>query len=103
MKLLTERAQVRTAAERFEKDAWGADKSEKLDKLKSIDKETATADDISAIVGSHNFASPTRCMECETLKWEIIELGEEFNIDTNTVWICTDCLRNALAILEGAE
>lgn len=105
MKLLDERAQVRSVAGRF-RDLFG-DGSYPADKrgrqvgleLSQLDAETATAADVAEIIGNSSWVMPTACSECRTETWQIVEVGEEDDHESATAWLCADCLRKALALV----
>lgn len=112
MKLITERQKIRGVAE-----AWRAqycqpyrvrfsdsdEKDEKLSRLLALDVETATAADVAAIIGNTTWAGPERCQECEQTCAVVVQLGEEPDYESNTAWVCVECLRKALALAEKGD
>ena len=102
MKTCRERDQVRTAAQRWRVQyRYGSqiqhDISSRLDLL---DPETASAGDVSEIVGNTSWADRKRCDECGQQSWDIVEIGEEPDYESRTCYVCADCLRAALRLLE---
>lgn len=100
MKLLTERAQVRTVAARWREHygdlARGREYAARLD---ALDTETATAEDVAAALDGRRWVAPGTCHECRDWTWDLVELGEEPDYDSCTVSICRACLTKALELL----
>jgi len=46
--------------------------------------------------------SPDMCPECGHTRI-LVMIGESYNWDSATTFICADCLRHALRMLEGKE
>ena len=99
MRLLTERFQIYTVAQRWRRQyPSGLDGIElKLDKLHM---GNATSAEIALIIGNESWVQPQECSECHLRTWNIIEVGEEPDYESNTANLCFGCLRKA-AILAG--
>lgn len=103
MKLLNERNQIKTAIENWIanyglESSYGADKRKRHvgRELLALDQETATAQDVAAIIGNESWVCQRACNECGAKTWGIVEVGD----DDDSVWICADCLRAALKLIE---
>ena len=110
MKLLSEREQVRSLAQRWRKRypdpgfrlLGGRTAGEVAAKLAALDPETATAEDVRA-AGVNWVVAPQRCDECREESWDCVELGEEPDYESCTARICEGCLRKALGLIERAR
>lgn len=113
MKLITQRDQIRTVAERWKAqyherkfdpatnqvaDHWSStykhDSTLSIyQKLAALNGETATPADIEAIIGNDTWGKLSyRCTECNAKPEDaIIQVGEEPDIDSATVYLCRDC------------
>lgn len=107
MTLWNERHQIQTVVARFREQYSGRldlpifDGSfprDILTKLERLDPETATTDDVAAIIGNRMWAEPLSCHECRKTSWNCVELGEPPEIESSTARICPDCLRLALSL-----
>ena len=68
--------------------------------LLNLDLDTATAKDITKIMGNDSWADPTQCDECGEEKEMVVQLGEEPDYESATAIICYDCLKAALDLIE---
>lgn len=109
MKTLRERDQVREVAAKWrlqyppEHRATREEfkvKGRQLSEL--IDPETSTAADVASIIGNQSWVAQQRCHECNEYTWDVVQLGEEPDYESNTANVCAACLRKALALLEPA-
>lgn len=113
MKLITQRDQIRTVAERWKEqycrrafspaanaviDFWSTTYSNEsteaiYNKLAALDGETATAADVDAIIGNNSWSSVGyHCSECDTQPADaILQVGEELDYDSCTAFLCRDC------------
>lgn len=96
MKLITERTLIRGVA-----DAWArqypersGDEAEIKRKLISLDKETATSEEIKEIIGNDSWTSIT-CDECGNSVSLVVQVGQEPDYESNTAALCADCLTAA--------
>lgn len=65
-------------------------------KLMELDRKTATAADVAAIIGNPGWVAPEACNECEDKSWNSVRVAEDSQGD-GTV-LCPDCLHVALSI-----
>lgn len=109
MELLDERNQVRDAIQRWVAN-YGMDKTYGADKrgrkvgaeLAALDAETATAEQVSAIIGNKSWVHPRSCDECGQETWQLVQIGEKPDYESSTAEVCADCLRAALRLLGDA-
>ena len=104
MKLMNERNQVRGVAKAW-RAKYGASTlahhvkiGKKLDRLND---EVASAADVASIIGNDSWAYQHRCSECGTGTWDAVQVGEEPDYESETAYVCVDCLRKALALIGG--
>ena len=69
MKLISIRSQIKEVSDRWKESylghTWmGQNKKEIFDKLKKLDPETATKEDVANIVGNYSWAKEKQCYEC---------------------------------------
>ena len=110
MKLITTRGQIRTVAQRWREayraEVEGRKESEYFDKAKAhrqlaaLDPETATADQITAIIGNSSWTS-LKCDDCDQSVGTVVQLGQEPDYESSTANVCTDCLRKAVALVDA--
>jgi hypothetical protein len=118
VKLLSERNQVRSVAERWLRQYkrwyrghgyvwydWPGDpgRGERIHEgLLALDVETATAADVDAVIGfAKGWVAPESCYECGDRSWDVVQLGEEPEYESHTAYICGSCLRKALGLVSG--
>lgn len=105
MRLMRERDQARRVAKDWQ-DTYGHDghyrdaKEEIGRALSKMDPETVTAKEIAAIIGNDSWCAPIVCQECGEETWDIVELGEILGHDSATAYVCLDCLRKVVRLLE---
>ena len=105
MKLLSERTQVNSGIDNWLSN-YGLDGTYVRDtrgrkvgsELMALNRETATAADIAEIIGNDSWAHKQRCGECQTETWEIVEVGETPNYDSETALLCKKCVLDALRL-----
>lgn len=109
MILLNERTHVKQAIKKW-LEVYGLDRTYGADKrgrkvgveLLALDQETATADDVAEIIGNRSWARGNSCSECGVNSWDIVEIGEPRDYDSETAYLCRECLRSALRLLGDA-
>ena len=69
-------------------------------KLRELDVETATAEDVQRIIG--DTAWIPGCNECGKKSCDVVRVGEEPDYESETAYICLDCAKEALQLLGGA-
>jgi hypothetical protein len=110
MKLLNEKARIQSAAEiwksiAFKGGKWIGETSEGVYRqLAALDAETATIKDVERISSILPARMKRLCDECLKNRAVLVQLGEEpVSASSATVWLCRDCLRKAVALIEAAE
>lgn len=79
----------------------GKDKQEIGLRLAALDGNTATAEQVNAIIGNDSWTTPPTCGECGKRGGVVVQLGEEPDYDSATAHICPGCLQQAVVLLEG--
>ena len=106
MKLISIRSQIKEVADRWKESylghTWmGQNKKEIFDKLKKLDPETATKEDVASIVGNYSWAKEKQCYECGEYFETVIELGETPpNYESYTTYLCLGCVKKAVVFFE---
>lgn len=107
MKHIKERNMVRDVAARWRSiygsGQYGNDKLEILQRLEALDPETATAEQVAAIIGNNTWAGPEACSECGIESWGVVQLGEEPDYESQTTLICRACLLEAVRLIDEAK
>lgn len=104
MKVFTTRDVIRRVADKwhsqyqpFANDSapWcGKTKSGIWQELVALNKETATAEQVNAIIGNE-YWTRMKCDECaQEVDW-LIRLGQEPEYESSTASLCQECLRKA--------
>jgi hypothetical protein len=106
MKLMNEREQMRTVAQRWAAvysrgGSYAADAKKRRigEELAALDAETSTAADVAAIVGNGSWVCKNTCHECKAETWDAVEVGETPDYESSTATICADCLLAAARLL----
>ena len=108
MKLITIRSQIRDVARKWHAQympvpskgwLYGMNKEEAYAQLAALDKETATAADVAAIIGNDSWACPQRCHECNGHFDEVVQVGEKPDYESATCQLCKACARKAACML----
>lgn len=73
-----------------------------LPRLEALDRETASAAEVDAIIGNPSWTG-LRCDVCHEDCAAIVQLGDEPDYDSTTLDICGECLAAASAILAHVE
>ena len=106
MKHLNERTQIKVATKfliaTYGLGTYGADKRGRNigEELLALDPETATASEISKIIGNTAWCTERGCNECGTVTWDIVEIGEPPDYESATAEICIDCLKKAVQLID---
>ena len=103
-----EREQVRGVVAHWEQQ-YGTDEGKMrpekyviLVKLRGLDKEAATADDVADVIGNRSWVQPNQCDECGKHTWDGAVVFEQ-NSDDETVIVCHACLLKARKLIKGAS
>ena len=105
MLLMNERNQMRTVAERWRRH-YGNEKGWKkpvLPKLLALDVEKDGAEKVAEIIGNGSWVCQYQCNECGEKSWEIAQVGEPVDYESSTAFLCRDCLRSALKLLDDGR
>lgn len=109
MKVLNERAQVREVAAKWRKQYPAGGPKLKWDpeaiyaQLVALDVETATADDVAAIMGNRSWVAPVECDECRAVTWRAVQIGQEPDYESGTATVCLECLGKAVSLIARQE
>ena len=103
MKVITKQDRIRDAIASFRKmwgnGSYGADQRGVAVgfELGLLNADKATAEDVNTLIGN---ASWTRleCDECKKDSEAVIEIGDKPNYESNTAYICVDCIRDAFEL-----
>lgn len=111
MKLVTIRDLIRQVPERWKaqycyaEGKWGktmgGDTSLVYKGLAALDRETATPEQVAAIIGNGSW-SQLLCNECGQNVDAIVELGQPPDHDSSTANVCVSCMYKAIALLGPA-
>lgn len=99
MKLLTEREQIRSVAAEWKRQYPDGSCDAVYKQLSGLDVETATADDVAAIIGNRSWVTEHECDQCGRRTWNIVMVGAEPDYESSTACMCAPCLRSALSLL----
>lgn len=94
--LITTRDMIRTSAERW-MAAFNQDQPRSMHRLKgarlaALDPETATRDDVKAIVGNDSLTR-LLCCQCGQETDAVIVVGQELDWESRTAELCLSCAR----------
>jgi hypothetical protein len=108
MRIITERDLIRGVAaawskqySRDEKLSDGSHTRKVLVRLKALNQETATAEDVAAIIGNSSWTG-IRCDECGESVRTVIQIGEEQDYESATANICPSCFYKAAELMRSA-
>lgn len=76
-------------------------KREMFERLRALDTDTCTAEDVGAIIGNDSWTS-LDCSECGQSCDAVVRIGDEPDYDARWVDVCSDCLGKASEILARA-
>lgn len=96
----TTRGQIRGVVKAWTRQ-YGDRKPEIRERLEALDVETATAEDVAAIIGNNSWTRGScDVCGCEQSAW--VRLGDEPDYDSTTLDICGMCLAAATYALSTA-
>jgi hypothetical protein len=114
MKLITTKQQAAQAADKWKRTYFNEDsrqwykyvfehltKKERYEALVALGPEPRP-EDVETIIGNRSWTR-IRCSECGKEAGEVVEVGEEPDYESSTTWLCKDCLRKALNLMEEEE
>lgn len=101
--LITTRDLIRTSAERwmstFNQDQPRSVHHLKGARLAALDLETATRDDVQAIVGNDSLTK-LLCCQCGQETDAVVVVGQEIDWESRTAELCLSCMRLAANLVE---
>lgn len=102
MKLVTKRDVIENLVVAWE-NQFGSDPEKPqwkkvLIHLRAMDLATATEEQIAAIIGNRSWTR-LECIECKQDCRTAIQLGQAFDAESQTAYLCPNCLRVALSEL----
>jgi hypothetical protein len=107
-KIITERDLIRTVADRWAEQyetgyySTHKDKQDILARLRALDKETCSADDVNKIIGNKSWTR-RHCSECrEHTNWAI-QVGEEPDYESATATLCRSCFDKAVKLVNDHD
>lgn len=101
MNLITRRGRARTAAKRWL--AQYPDDKVRHPKLAALG-DSPSPDDVDRIIGNGSWTEVPKCNECNRYGLPaVVELGDEPDYESQTAWVCLDCLRNAVVLAETVD
>lgn len=106
LRLITKRTLILGVADAWAKQYKGWQKHSPQEKekgrigrtLRKLDKETATAADVAAIIGNDSWTRVDTCGVCDEEATALVQIGQEWTQDSRTVLACESCVRKALAL-----
>lgn len=107
MHQITARTQIRVVASRwraqYSKTPYNTpDKMAIAEKLDALDPETATAEQVAAIIGNDSWARDPKCHECQEIVPMVVQVGEPMDYESNTACLCGRCLKAAYNLAKKA-
>jgi hypothetical protein len=102
-RVITRRVLIRNVAAAWARQYRGERRKRYIDirrALEALDGETATADDVRAIVGNDSWTQVPDCENCGAENPPaVIELGRPWDYESRTAYVCEQCLRDALSAI----
>ncbi len=106
MFLIKVRAKIKSVSKRWD-SAYGKTLSEDKiaigNKLRELDGETATAEEVAKIIGNDSWTFADTCDECGATVDGLVQLGEAPDYESSTACICLNCLEKAVAIAKAGK
>ena len=101
MKLITTRTLIREIAHRWQKQHPNASRKDTVigKTLNALDPDTATAEEVANIISNHTWTRVPACSECKQHACSMVELGESPDFQSDTAWVCRECLHKAVQLL----
>lgn len=112
MKLITIRGQIKEVAEDWSKQMLkGIPDESHLEiyrMLRSLDTEKCASEDVEKIIGNKSWVCEKDCSECQSKFETVIRLDDSYfrnpnSTSGNAVYLCQNCVRKALEVLEKEE
>jgi len=106
MKLEKKKELIKNVAARFKesyfvKGVWVYNRDGNKESIYNnlVSKKPKTEEDIEEIIGNDSWTS-NRCNQCRNETDVLIRLGEEPDWESNTFFICKDCLEKAINLIK---
>src|SRR5687767_5398271 len=101
--LITERDKIRGVAQAWRNQylyngRWRREDNDKrviYERLCRLNPETATADDVTKIIGNSSWTA-INCNNCDECVTRAVQLGDEPDYESATAIVCGPCLKDAL-------
>lgn len=109
MKLITDQSEASRAASRWKSHYYTAGEWRQIAcgdsemvylRLRELGK-APLPDDVAQVIGNTSWSAAPMCNECNTSTGVVVQLGDEPDYDSSTVWVCLSCLEKALALFPG--
>lgn len=100
MRLITTRSSIKAVPDMWDRQYKNTKNKQHIItgiRLRSLDLETCTPDDIAVIIGNKSWTHLC-CDECENDVNAVVELGQEPDYESRTARVCLDCVKNALSL-----
>jgi hypothetical protein len=97
MELVTRRTLAAEAADRWVAQYKG-NLGGKASAIRALG-ESPDPDAVDAIIGNGSWTSVPECNECKADVAAVVRIGDEPDYESNTAWVCEDCLKKALAVI----
>ena len=95
-KVITERDRIRQVVSKwshtYDNGLYGEDKLKILEKLRLLDLEKVSAEEIASIIGNSTWTDLT-CDECNKRVKEVFQVGEEYDYASTTIRLCVRCIK----------
>jgi hypothetical protein len=112
VKLWTKREVIRNLVDRFvtmygntldcRYEEQERSRADVLRELKGLNLDTVSPKEIVRILGNDSWIVPPTCGECGARGVPTVEIGDELDQDSNTAFLCNDCIIRA-ALLDWPE
>ena len=106
MVLVSIRSQIKRVADSWynQYKGWTGEKLDILHKLRELNVNSATAEDVKGIIGNYSWAKKQECEECEKEFDNVVAIGGAGNdCDRRSIYLCRDCLVAAIAVLDAGD
>ena len=105
MKVITPEMLAATAAKRWREQYKGSGHSfapSVLAKLKALGDKPSPAQ-VNEAIGNDTWTVPPSCSECNGRARTVVQLGQESDYASSTVWLCVVCVSKAFTVITGGK
>ena len=103
MLIITERDSIKHAISSFIKRWGNGTRGIQVGyELSKLNPDTCTAEEVDTLIGNNTWTSKT-CNECGNRAKDVIRLGEEPDYESQTAYLCKDCLTKAYNLFIKGE